>query len=126
MSPTSTRSGTTLYMSIYISYSSAEQAFQYKKARVAGDQNKEQEILFNTDPSIQKSLGNRVKGLDDTAWSGLKRDIMKDILIAKFTQHEDLRNYLLSKKDKKIAEANAKDSFFCNRTAADTSGSSEI
>ena len=96
----------------HISYSSAEQAFQHKKARVAGDQNKEREILFNTDPSIQKSLGNRVKGLDDTAWSGQKRDIMKDILIAKFTQHEDLRNYLLSTKDKKIAEANAKDSFF--------------
>ena len=77
-------------------------AFQHKKARVARYQNKQREILFNTVPSIQKSLGNRVKGLDDTAWSGQKRDIMKDILIAKFTQHEDLRNYLLSTKDKKL------------------------
>ena len=37
----------------HISYSSAEQVFQHKKARVAGDQNKQREILFNTDPSIQ-------------------------------------------------------------------------
>ena len=68
--------------------------------------------MFNTDPSIQKSLCNRVKGLDDTAWSGQKLDIMKDILIAKFTQHEDLRNYLLSTKDKKLLKRTEKTVFF--------------
>ena len=96
----------------HISYNSSEQAFQHKKARIAGDLNKQREILFNPEPSIQKSLGHRVKGLDEAAWNQQKRNIMKDIMIAKFTQHEELRRFLLSTNDKKLAEANGKDSYF--------------
>ena len=33
-------------------------------------------------------------------------------MIAKFTQHEELRRFLLSTNDKKLAEANGKDSYF--------------
>ena len=41
-----------------------------------------------------------------------KRDIMKDILISKFTQHPDLKDLLLKTGTKKLAEANARDNYF--------------
>ena len=93
------------------SHKSSEQAHQHKKARVAGDLNKQREILFNPDTSIQKSLGHKVKGLDEAAWNQQKRNIMKD-MITSFTQHEELRKFLLSIYDKKLDDANGKDSYF--------------
>ena len=93
-------------------YRSAEQAYQHKKALLAGDQNKQREIMFNPDPVVQKMLGQEVKGLDRATWDAQKRTVMKDILVSKFTQHEDLKKYLLSTGDKKLAEANGRDSYF--------------
>ena len=94
------------------SFSTAEQAFQHKKARVAGDQNKQREIMFNPDPAVQKNLGHEVRGLDGTSWDEDKCAIMKDILISKFTQHEQLKKYLIDTKDKILTEANGRDDYF--------------
>ena len=93
-------------------YSSSEQAFQHKKAREAGDQNIQREIMFNNDPAIQKSCGQRVKGLNDTTWNREKRAFLKDILVAKFTQDDVCRRTLLDTGDKILAEANGRDSYF--------------
>ena len=94
------------------SYSSAEQAFQHKKARVAGDLNKQREIMFNADPVVQKNLGHEVRGLDHTSWDKDKCSILKEILISKFTQHEQLKQFLMDTRDKTLAEANGRDSYF--------------
>ena len=94
------------------SYSSAEQAFQHKKARVAGDLNKQREIMFNADPVVQKNLGHEVRGLDHASWDKDKYSILKEILISKFTQHEQLKQFLMDTKDKTLAEANGRDSYF--------------
>ena len=96
----------------HIAYSSAEQAFQHKKARLANDQNKQREIIFNADPITQKLLGQEVKGLNKEEWNHQKRHIMKDILISKFTQHPDLKDLLLKTGTKKLTEANARDNYF--------------
>ena len=93
-------------------YRSAEQAFQHNKVLLATDQNKQREIMFNPDPMVQKMLGQQVKGLDLAKWEAEKRDIMKDIVTAKFTQHASLKNYLLSTQDKKLGEAKGKDNYF--------------
>ena len=73
------------------SYNSSEQAFQHKKAREANDQNMQREIMFNTDPVTHKRCGDMVKSLDIQTWEKQKRNVMKDILMAKFTQNEDCR-----------------------------------
>ena len=62
---------------------------QQKKALLAGDQNKQREIMFNSDPVVQKMLSQEVKRLDRATWDTQKRTVMEDILILKFTQHED-------------------------------------
>ena len=41
-----------------------------------------------------------------------KRTSERTLVIAKCTQHEELRKFLLSTNNKKIAEANGKDSYF--------------
>ena len=68
--------------------------------------------MFNPDPAVQKNLGHEVRGLDGTSWDEDKCAIMKDILISKFTQHEQLKKYLIDTKDKILAEANGRDDYF--------------
>lgn len=94
------------------SFVSVEQAYQFKKATIAKDRNKCREILFNADPSTQKYLGRQVKGLDIDQWNNSKLDYMKDILIAKYTQHSDLKDTLIATGNKQIAEANSRDDYY--------------
>ena len=77
-------------------YTSAEWAFICKKALLAGDQNKQRETI--------PRLIQEIKKLDRAAWDAAKRAVMKDILLSKFTQHDDLKNYLLSNIDKILDE----------------------
>ena len=95
----------------HIAYSSSEQAFQHKKARVANDLNMQREIMFNADLT-EKLLGQEIKGLNKEDWNNRKRHIMKDILVSKFTQDPGLRELLLQTGTKKLAEANARDNYF--------------
>lgn len=93
-------------------YKSAEQAFQCKKARCANDTKKCREIMFSSSPDMHKQLGERVTGLNVADWNENKISYMKDILMAKFTQHVDLKGALLDTGNKIIAEANARDQFY--------------
>ena len=72
----------------------------------------QRDIIFNTDPGTHKRCGDMVKGLDIQSWEKQKRDVIKDILIAKFTQNEDCRRTLLDTGDKILAEANGRDNCF--------------
>ena len=96
----------------HIEYNTAEQAYQHKKSRTAGDQNVAREIMFNPDGSTQKFLGQKIKGLDQKKWDAEKRHHMKDIIVAKFNQCDDLRKASLDTGKKQLAEANARDSFY--------------
>ena len=78
----------------HIQYTSAEQAFQHRKAREAKDMNKCREIMFNADPGTQKYLGQRVSGLAEEDWNNKKFTYMKEILLAKYSQHQDLLDAL--------------------------------
>ena len=96
----------------HIEYSTSEQAYQHKKARIAGDQNMGRQIMFNPDPSTQKFLGQKIQGLDEKKWNAEKRGYMKDILVAKFNQSDDLKHTLLDTGNKQLGEANGRDKFF--------------
>ena len=65
-------------------------------------------LLFNT------FMGAKVNAFDYTVWKGKQDDIMKSVLNAKFTQHDDLRKSLLDTGTKTIAETNATDSYWAN------------
>ena len=95
----------------HIAYNTAEQAYQHKKARLAGDQNMQKQIMFHPNAS-QRQTGPQIKGLDEARWNEERRRHMKDILLAKFTQLANLQKLLIDCGDKRLAEANAKDNYF--------------
>ena len=68
--------------------------------------------MFNADPGTQKYLGQRVTGLDEDDWNTNKFIYMKEILLAKYSQHQDLQAALHSTGNRTIAEANARDDVF--------------
>ena len=96
----------------HIAYNTAEQAYQHKKARIAGDQNMQREIMFHPNAATQRHFGQQIQGLDEAKWNEERRGHMKDILLAKFTQLANLKKLLIDTGDKRLAEANARDNFF--------------
>ena len=68
--------------------------------------------MFNGNPAIQKTLGQKVSGLDQVQWDAEKYNFMKEILVSKFTQHDDLKDVLLNTGDLVLAEANRNDNDF--------------
>lgn len=63
-------------------------------------------------PAIAASLGrNRSKPLRKD-WESVKDNVMRQAVLAKFTQHEDLRKLLLSTGDAKLVEHTVNDTYW--------------
>ena len=96
----------------HIAYNTAEQAYQHKKARIAGDQNMQKKIMFHPNAATQRHFGEQIQVSDEAKWNEERRGHMKDILLAKFSQLANLQKLLIDTGDKRLAEANAKDNYF--------------
>ena len=83
-----------------ISYLNNEAAFQAQK--VTDDKIRNE--FSNLNPSEAKRKGRRVSLRKD--WEEVKISIMHDIVKAKFSQNEDLKNKLLSTNDEHLEEGN--------------------
>lgn len=83
-----------------IMYQNAESAFQAQKCM-----NDEERKAFANLPADQaKRMGRTVKLRED--WEEVKLKIMEEIVRAKFTQNEDLKEMLLSTNDRLLVEGN--------------------
>lgn len=81
-----------------------------KKARLFHDDDALQKIMQAYDPMNQKKMGRRVQGYVDALW---KEHCLNTVVrgnVAKFSQNEKLRDFLLSTGDKILVEASPKDS----------------
>lgn len=83
-------------------YPTAEHAYQ--AAKVA-DPVKFEEVANAKTPGLAKALGRRYK--DRADWDLVKVEVMTDIVRAKFEQHEDLAELLVSTGDAVLEEGNA-------------------
>lgn len=90
-------------------YNCAEQAYAYAKANQANDSDAEREIMQTDDPILHKQIMKRIKL---PTWDTCKLDIMENIIRAKFSQNENLREELLNTKDKTLVEGNPYDTFW--------------
>ena len=95
-----------------IVYQSSEAAFQAQKTL-----NIEERIVLFTSatPSQSKKLGRKIKLRDD--WDSIKVRLMKEIVLAKFTQNNTLKEKLLKTGTAELIEGNWwKDTFWgvCN------------
>ncbi len=93
-------------------YVTCEQFMMAEKARLFGDKDAETKIMETNDPRQQKSFGRKVKNFDAEKWSDACEEIVYQANLAKFSQHEELRNRLLATGDRIIAEASPQDAIW--------------
>ena len=79
-----------------INYPTAEHWMMAEKARLFGDDAMLLEILASAGPRDAKAYGRKVSGFDNEIWGQRKFDIVVRGNLAKFSQHEDLKQFLLS------------------------------
>lgn len=81
-------------------YKNNEAAFQAAKVLDKDERKK----FLNLDPSSAKRLGRHVELRAD--WEDVKTQVMKDIVLDKFTRNDDLKAKLLATGDEYLEEGN--------------------
>jgi ribA/ribD-fused uncharacterized protein len=88
-----------------ITYRTAEHFMMVEKARLFGDEEASARVLEARSPAEAKKLGRLVKGFTDEAWLEARWDIVVRGNEAKFSQHADLKDFLLCTGDRVLVEA---------------------
>jgi len=86
-------------------YICVEQYMMAGKALLFKDEIKFKEIMSETNPANMKRLGKQVTGFDPAVWKRNKIRIVREGVLAKFSQHIALKNYLLSTGTNVLIEA---------------------
>ena len=92
-------------------FKNAEEAFQGIKALTFHDHEAFTKIQKSKSPASAKSYGRKVKGFQESVWSAMKLDLMRNIVLAKFSQNPLLKEKLLATGDAVLAEA-TRDAFW--------------
>ena len=80
-----------------------------QKAKLFNDEDIFQKILQTDDPKKIKALGRLVKNYQDEIWIAHRYEIVVQGNLAKFSQDNDLKAFLLSTSDQIIVEASPVD-----------------
>ena len=88
---------------------SAEHYMMYEKANLFGDKLSCEKILNANNPGEAKDLGRKVIGFNEEVWLKHRFDIVVKVNLAKFSQHPELKEYLLSTEDSVLVEASPVD-----------------
>ncbi len=92
-----------------IKYNCCEQYMIAKKAELFDDKEILNEIMGESNPKVIKRLGRKVRNFDSEIWNKNRINIVKNGNYLKFTQNEELKEYLLSTNDAILAEASPYD-----------------
>ena len=90
-------------------FSSVEQFMMYHKAIVFNDTQKQTEILSCSDPKQIKAFGRQVKNFDSELWDQISEDIVFQGCLFKFSQNENLKQFLISTGNRLLVEASPYD-----------------
>lgn len=83
-------------------FDTAEQAFQFRKAKAHGKVQLANKIAINRNPTIAKQLGNFPT---TKAWKEQEANVMSEILLAKFSQDSKMAQFLINTSGKRLHEA---------------------
>jgi ribA/ribD-fused uncharacterized protein len=87
-------------------YWCVNQELHHRKALLFDDHDTANLILHERDDANRiKELGRMVRGYDDVRWCGVRYEICRDAVLAKFAQNEGLRKMLLGTESRVIVEA---------------------
>jgi len=90
-------------------YLTAEHWMMAQKALLFKDTENYQRIIQARSPKEAKELGRQVKNFEETIWNAKRLDIVVEGNMQKFTQHVDLKEFLLSTKERVLVEASPVD-----------------
>ncbi|MFF3228182.1 NADAR family protein [Nocardia suismassiliense] len=90
-------------------FPTAEHYMMWRKATLFGDTETADRILRAAHPHQAKALGRTVRDFDESAWTAHRYQIVVTGSAAKFSQHGDLKTYLLSTGSRVLVEASPVD-----------------
>ncbi|WP_298509623.1 NADAR family protein [uncultured Kordia sp.] len=90
-------------------YKTAEHWMMAEKATLFNDEASRQKILLVNHPHDAKKLGRQVKNFDPVIWDEHKFNIVVQGNYHKFSQHEQLKQFLLNTKNRVLVEASPRD-----------------
>ncbi|NQY05808.1 MAG: NADAR family protein [Flavobacteriaceae bacterium] len=90
-------------------YKTAEHYMMAEKANLFNDSEMLEAIINCNHPMEAKQFGRKVKGFDPELWNEHKYEIVKRGNLAKFSQHEEMKSFLLNTKNRVIVEASPRD-----------------
>ena len=93
-----------------VEWKSSEQCFMAMKAKYFNDDESYERILESTTPKEAKAIGRKVRNFS-FIWSFVSESIMFEVVLAKFSQNDDLKSLILSDefKGKKFVEGSPDD-----------------
>ena len=100
-------------------YRSTEHWMMAEKARLFADSASLARILDVPSPAEAKKLGREIQGFEPQIWEAQKYQIVKDGNIHKFSQHPNLKQFLLATNDRIFVEASPVDTIWGIGLAAD-------
>jgi ribA/ribD-fused uncharacterized protein len=95
-----------------ITFRSAEHYMMWRKAVLFDDRDSAGRIVAASHPRDAKMLGRRVRNFDERAWDEQRFDIVVQASVAKFGQHEELREFLLGTGRRVLVEASPTDAIW--------------
>jgi ribA/ribD-fused uncharacterized protein len=102
-----------------IIYKTAEHYMMAKKARLFGDLDTETKIIASNNPGAAKQLGREVRNFDEKIWIQHRFEIVVQANLEKFSQHTELKEFLLNTGEKILVEASPVDKIWGVGLAAD-------
>lgn len=92
-----------------VRYKTAEHYMMVGKAKLFKDEEMLAKIIACNHPMEAKQFGRKVKNFDPVLWDEHKYQIVKEANYHKFSQHKDLKEFLLNTKKRIIVEASPRD-----------------
>ena len=93
-------------------FNCTEQFIQFSKAQLFGDQKTAADILLETDPVKQKSLGRKVINFDLKKWQDAIPNLITRGIAQKIEENVAVKNFLQDTGDTEIVEASIRDRIF--------------
>lgn len=92
-----------------VRYATAEHYMMAEKARLFGAENIRQQIIAEATPKRAKALGRTIANFNELIWQQHREAIVYRGNLAKFSQHDELKHFLLNTGNRVLVEASPVD-----------------
>ncbi|MBD2703275.1 NADAR family protein [Spirosoma sp. BT702] len=103
-----------------VRYNTAEHWMMAQKALLFGDKEVYTKIIAAKSPAEAKIFGRQVRNFDEATWNDKRFEIVVQGSLQKFSQHPDLKEFLLNTKERILVEASPVDKIWGIGLAADS------